>query len=63
MDPDLRFKFVDDLTVLELVMMAGLLTEYNIGIDEHYIPATSLKTQENLDNIAQWTDLNKMKKN
>ena len=49
--PDLRFKFVDDLTVLELVMMAGLLTEYNfkqhvasdIGIDEHYIPATSLK--------------------
>ena len=70
-DPDLRFKFVDDLTVLELVMMAGLLTEYNfkqhvasdIGIDEHYIPATSLKTQENLDNIAQWTDLNKMKIN
>ena len=52
-------------------MMAGLLTEYNfkqhvasdIGIDEHYIPATSLKTQENLDNIAQWTDLNKMKIN
>ena len=70
-DPDLRFKFVDDLTVLELVMMAGLLTEYNfklhvasdIGIDEHYIPATSLKTQENLDNIAQWTDLNMMKIN
>ena len=58
-DPKLRFKFVDDLTVLELVMMTGLLTEYNfkahvasdIGIDEQYIPATSLVTQSNLNCI------------
>ena len=70
-DPDLRFKFVDDLTVLELVMMTGLLTEYNfkahvasdIGIDEQYIPASSLATQENLNCIAQWTVDNKMKIN
>ena len=71
MDPKLRFKFVDDLTVLELVMMAGLLTEYNfkahvasdIGIDEQFIPATSLETQNNLNYIAQWTENNKMKIN
>ena len=62
------FKFVDDLTVLELVMMGGLLTDYNfkqhvasdIGIDELYIPATSLKTQGNLNKISEWTDVNKM---
>ena len=28
-DPDKRFKYVDDLSVLELVMLAGLLSEYN----------------------------------
>ena len=70
-DPELRFKFVDDLTFLELVMLTGLLTEYNfkqqvasdIGIDEHYIPAENLKTQSDLDMIAKWTDENKMKLN
>ena len=61
MEPDLRFKFVDDLSFLELVMLAGILTEYNfkqhiasdIGIDELYVPAVSLKTQSDLDNIAE----------
>ena len=28
-DPDMRYKYVDDLTVLELVLSAGLLTDYN----------------------------------
>ena len=28
-DNDMKFKFVDDLTVLELVMMGGLISEYN----------------------------------
>ena len=27
-DPDMRFKYVDDLTVLELVLLTTLLTEY-----------------------------------
>ena len=70
-DPDLRFKFVDDLSVLELVMLSGLLSEYNfklhvasdIGVDEQYIPATSLKTQKDLDTIAEWTDTNMMQLN
>ena len=70
-DPDLRFKFVDDLSFLELVMLAGLLTEYNfkqhvasdIGIEEQYVPAQSLKTQSDLDTIAKWTDENKMQLN
>ena len=70
-DPDLRFKFVDDLSVLELVMLSGLLTEYNfkqhvasdIGIDELYVPASSLKTQSDLNSIADWTNKNIMQLN
>ena len=70
-DPDMRYKYVDDLTVLELVLFAGLLTDYNfkqhiasdIGIDEHYVPADSLTTQANLDQIAAWTEENQMKLN
>ena len=70
-EPDMRFKYVDDLTVLELVLLVGLLTEYNfrqhvasdIGIDEYYVPPTSLKTQDNVNQIADWTTENKMKLN
>ena len=54
-DPDLRFKYVDDLSVLELVMLAGLVSEFNfkqqvasdIGIDELYVAGENLTTQEN----------------
>ena len=70
-DPDLRTKFVDDLSVLELIMLSSLLTEYNfkqhvasdIGIDELYIPASSLQSQDNINTIADWTDQNMMKLN
>jgi hypothetical protein len=70
-DADKRFKFVDDLSVLELVMLAGLLTEYNfkqhvasdIGIDELYVPPTSIGTQDTLNKISDWTETNMMKLN
>ena len=53
-EPDKRFKYVDDLSILELVLLSGLLTEYNfrqhvasdIGINEYYVPATSLRTPQ-----------------
>ena len=67
-DLDLRFKYVDDLSILELVMLSGWLAEYNfkhhvandIGIDEYYVSAENLKTQKNLNSIAEWTRLNLM---
>ena len=70
-EPDMRFKYVDDLSVLELVMLHGLLTEYNfhqhvasdIGIDEYYVPATSLKSQQYIDQISNWTSDNLMQLN
>ena len=67
----MRYKYVDDLSVLELVMLASLLTEYNfkqhvasdIGIDELYVPPCNLITKNNLNAIASWTTENKMKLN
>jgi hypothetical protein len=57
--------------MLELVMLASLLSEYNfkqhvasdIGIDEMYVSANNLKTQENLNSISDWTTQNLMKLN
>ena len=70
-DPELRFKYVDDLTALELVMLGMWLSDYNfkqhvasdIGIDEKYVAASNLKIQEDLNTIADWTDQNLMKMN
>ena len=69
MEPDRRFNFVADLSVLELVMLSSLLTECNfkhhvasdIGVDEQYVSASNLETQSILNNISQWTDQNLMK--
>ena len=69
--PEDRFKFIDDLSVLQLVLLTGLLTEYNfhehvasdIGIDQKYLPAASYPTQDTLNYIANWTDDNLMKLN
>ena len=49
-DEKLKFKFVDDLSVLELVMLSSLLAEYDLNqhvtndivIDEHYVLSSSL---------------------
>ena len=67
----MRYKFVDDLSILELLLFGGLLSDYNfmdhiasdIGIDESFVPSSNLQTQKNLDTIARWTDDNKMKLN
>ena len=67
----MRFKYVDDLTVLELVMFGSWLSEYNfknhvasdIGIEEKYVSATNLQTQDTINSIAEWTDTNLMKLN
>ena len=66
-----RYKYIDDLTLLELVCLSGLLTEYNymehvpsdIGVGKNYLPAENLQTQDNLNHIASWSELNKVKLN
>lgn len=70
-NPEDRYKYIDDLSVLELVMMTGILREYDfyqhvasdIGIDQVYLPPDSFRTQDTLDRISAWTAQNLMKLN
>ena len=70
-DPEDRYKYIDDLSVLELVMVTGFLREYDfyqhiasdIGIDQVYLPPDSFRTQDTLDRISAWTAKNLMKLN
>ena len=71
-DPDLRFKFIDDLSVLEVIsLLSAGLTSVNIRnqvpndipIHNQFLPSTNLKTQQYLYDIASWTQENKMELN
>ena len=69
--PDDRFKYIDDLSVLQLVCLSGLLTEYDfyqhvasdVGIDDAFLPPESYPTQNTLDSISNWTSENLMQLN
>ena len=70
-DDDDRYKYCDDLTVIELVCLSVILTDYDIlkhipsdiGIDQTFLPADSYSMQKSLDHITEWTDQNKMQLN
>ena len=71
-NPDYRFKFVDDLTVLEkvnllLIGLASINAHASVPSDipEHnqLIPAENLQSQKYLDSIQEWTQKQKMKLN
>ena len=64
-----RFKFIDDLTILEIVNLVTVgLTSFNlkqqipndIPLHNQYIPASNLKSQEWLDELNEWTVNQKM---
>ena len=69
--PDDRFKYIDDLSVLQLICLSGLLCEYDfnqhvasdIGIDEKYLPPENHTSQDTLNYISNWTSENLMKLN
>ena len=67
--PEDRFKFVYDLTTLEILnlLMIGLSSynvkmhvPSNIATNNHYIGAENLKSQKYLDQINQWTEKQQM---
>ena len=70
-DPEDKYKYVDDLSLLQLVLLSGLLVEYNfhnhvasdIATNSKYLPPDKYSTQTHIDHIANWTDLNLMKLN
>ena len=60
--PEDRFKYIDDLSILQLVCLSGLLVEYNfaehvasdVGVDQVFLPAISYGTQDSLNFISNW---------
>ena len=71
LEPEDRFKYVDDLSILHLIMMSGLLMNYDfrshvasdIAVDQPFLPPATYGTQTSLDKIADWTEANMMKFN
>jgi hypothetical protein len=72
LSPEDKFKFVDDLSTLELInlIMVGL-SSYNfkhhvasdVGIDQLFLPSTSIQSQSHMDKISEWTQQKQMKLN
>ena len=69
---DEKYKFVDDLSILEVVNLISIgITSYNfkmhvasdIGIDMSYLPPENIKSSDYLKEIAEWTDSKLMKLN
>ena len=69
---DEKYKFIDDLSLLEIVdLICAGLSSYDcmshvpsdIGIDSAFLDANNIKSQLYLDNISSWTDSNQMELN
>ena len=67
-----RAKFMDDLTILEIIFLAnvGLAThnfkrhiQTNIAAHNQFVPSEHLKTQDYIENMNNWTKKNKMELN
>ena len=72
LDPSDKFKFVDDLSLLEILNLVAVgLSSYNfyqhvasdIGVDQLYLPSQNSLSQNYMNNICEWTEINKMKLN
>ena len=58
-----RFKYIDDLSILQIVCLAGLVKQYNfhehvasdVGINQVFLPPQTFETQEQLNTISRWT--------
>ena len=70
-DTENRFKYIDDLSILQIVCLAGLVRQYNfhqhvasdVGINQVYLPPETYDTQEHLNKISSWTHENLMQLN
>ena len=71
-DPDEKFKFIDDLSLLEIINLLSIgLSSYNcwnhvpsdISIDNHFVDQSNLKSQVYLNELSSWTNQKQMKLN
>ena len=60
--PEDRYKYINDLSVLQLILLSGLLVEYNflehvasdIGIGQKCLPPTSYNSQDIINHISNY---------
>ena len=70
-EPEDRFKYIDDLSVLQLLCLSGLLVDYDftshvasdVGTEQKFLPTENFDTQNYLNKISSWTDEHLMKLN
>ena len=70
-DPADKYRYFDDIEIIELVMLSDLLVDYDfynhvasdIATDQKFLPPESFSLQTHLDNIQNWTHENSMKLN
>ena len=66
-----KYRYYDDLQILELVMLSGLLKDYDfwthvpsdIGVDSKYLPTNNIQMQQYLNNICDWSTQNEVQLN
>ena len=66
-----RFRYIDDLQILELIMLTGILSDYNIymhvasdiPLDHKFLDGGYTNMQSHLDRLSQWSDSNLTKLN
>ena len=72
LDEDEQFKFIDDLSILEILNLISIgLASYNfhhhvasdIGIDNSFLQTGNFNSQVYLDKVSDWTTVNEMKLN
>ena len=70
-DMEDRFRYVDDLQILDLIMLSGILQDYDmyshvasdIPHDHQFLDPALTQVQSHLDQLALWTEQNLMKLN
>ena len=66
-----KYRYIDDMEILELVRMTGILVDYDctvhvpsdIGTEQRFLPPEGYSMQSKLDQISRWTISNHMKLN
>ena len=58
--PKDRFKFIDDLSILQLILLSGLVRDYNfhqhvasdISLRHKFLPSNTFNTQEHVNHLG-----------
>ena len=66
-----KLKQIDDLEIIELISIAGVLVDYDfyehvasdVGVGQKFLPANTFEMQNTINDLAEWTEMNKMKLN